>query len=52
MLTAIDTEAALPDHVPTFRDGYRVAEVVDTIQQAADSGTWQTITYRDNKESR
>jgi predicted dehydrogenase len=52
MLTAIDTESALPDHAPTFRDGYRVAEVVDTIQQAADSGAWQTITYRDREEHR
>jgi predicted dehydrogenase len=30
----------------TFEDGYRVAEIVDTIEAAAQSGTRQTIKFR------
>jgi predicted dehydrogenase len=45
MLTAIATEQPLPDHAPTFRDGYRVAQVVDTIEAAAQARTWLPVEY-------
>jgi predicted dehydrogenase len=46
MLTAIASGTQLPEHAPTFRDGYRVAEVVDTIDRAAVSGSWERVVYR------
>lgn len=30
----------------TFEDGYRVAEIVDTIEAAAESGTTMPVTFR------
>jgi predicted dehydrogenase len=45
MLTAIAAEQPLPDHAPTFRDGYRVAQVVDTIEAAAQARTWLPVEY-------
>jgi hypothetical protein len=30
----------------TFEDGYRVAEIVDTIESAALTGNRQTVKYR------
>jgi predicted dehydrogenase len=33
-------------HAATFEDGYRVAEIVDTIEAAAGSGTRQSINFR------
>ncbi|WP_238008849.1 Gfo/Idh/MocA family oxidoreductase [Dactylosporangium sp. AC04546] len=47
MLRAIDSGEALPDTAPTFRDGYRVAEVVDSIDRATGSGSWEPVTYRE-----
>jgi predicted dehydrogenase len=45
MLTAIATQRPLPEHAPTFRDGYRVAQVVDTIEAAAKARTWLPVEY-------
>jgi predicted dehydrogenase len=45
MLTAIAAERPLPDHAPTFRDGYRVAQVVATIEAAAQARTWLPVEY-------
>jgi hypothetical protein len=47
MLTAIAAEQPLPDHAPTFRDGYRVAQVVDTIEAAAQARTWLSVEYEE-----
>jgi predicted dehydrogenase len=45
MLTAIAADQPLPDHSPTFRDGYRVAQVVDTIEAAAQTRAWLPVEY-------
>ncbi|WP_320669481.1 Gfo/Idh/MocA family protein [Patulibacter defluvii] len=47
MVTAIAAGTALPDGVPTFRDGYRVAQVVETIERAAAERTWLPVAYED-----
>jgi hypothetical protein len=45
MLGAIASGRPLPEFAPTFRDGYRVAQVVDTIEAAANSRNWTTVHY-------
>jgi predicted dehydrogenase len=45
MLGAIASGQSLPEFAPTFRDGYRVAQVVDTIEAAANSRTWKAVHY-------
>ncbi len=47
MLSAIAAGERLPEHAPTFRDGYRVAEAIDAIERAAAEGRWETVAYRD-----
>jgi predicted dehydrogenase len=44
---AIATGSRLPEHAPTFRDGYRVAEVVDAATRAVSSRGWEDVHYRD-----
>jgi predicted dehydrogenase len=45
MLSAIAADQPLPEFAPTFRDGYRVAQVVDTIEAAARSRSWTPVNY-------
>jgi predicted dehydrogenase len=47
LLSAVASDSPLPEHAPTFRDGYRVAEVVDAIGAAAAERTWVDVAYRD-----
>lgn len=47
MLAAISGEQPLVDVTPTFRDGYRVAQVVDTIEAAAQERRWLPVEYSD-----
>jgi predicted dehydrogenase len=47
MLSAIAAGRALPPEAPTMADGYRVAEAVDTMAQAAAEHTWVEVSYRD-----
>lgn len=48
MLSSIaDGAPSLPESVPTFRDGYRVAEVVATIEHAAEEKQWLRVPYRE-----
>jgi predicted dehydrogenase len=47
MLTAVGGKSALPEYAPTFRDGYRVAETIETVQRAAETGTWETVKFRE-----
>ncbi|MGF1625120.1 MAG: Gfo/Idh/MocA family protein [Alphaproteobacteria bacterium] len=46
MLTAMAEKRALHPMAATFEDGYRVAEVVDTILRAAESGRREEVRYR------
>jgi predicted dehydrogenase len=46
LLAAVARERELPVEAPTFEDGYRVAEVVDTIARAAETQTWLDVSYR------
>jgi predicted dehydrogenase len=50
MLSAIAAEQPLPEHVPTFRDGYRVAQVVETIESAARARAWLPVEYAELEE--
>ncbi len=50
MLNAIESGDPLPEPIATLRDGYRVAEVVETIERAAASGRWEDVNYRDKGE--
>lgn len=47
MLEAIANDRQLTSFVATFRDAYRVAEVVDAITLAGESRKWETVHYRD-----
>lgn len=47
LLSAIASRSPLPDFAPTLREGYLVAEVVDTIKRAAQSRSWERVEYRD-----
>ncbi len=46
LLSAVARREPLPDFAPTFEDGYRVAEVVDTMLRSARSRAWEPVTYR------
>ncbi|MCP4385035.1 MAG: Gfo/Idh/MocA family oxidoreductase [Hyphomicrobiales bacterium] len=46
MLQAIEHGAPVGPDGATFEDGYRVAEVVDTILRAAESRAFEKVTYR------
>lgn len=46
MLRAIAARTPLPEFGPTFRDGYRVAEVVEAIRRAAEWRTWEDVSYQ------
>jgi predicted dehydrogenase len=46
MLTAIAEKRPLDPKAATFEDGYRVAEVVDTILRAAETGRREEVRYR------
>lgn len=41
---AAESEAVAPR--ATFEDGYRVAEIVDTIARSAETGRFETVTFR------
>jgi len=45
LLSAIAAHRQLPAHAPTFRDGYRVAEVVAAMGRSAHQRTWEHVTY-------
>jgi predicted dehydrogenase len=47
MVSAIASGSTLPPEAPTFADGYRVAQVVDTIERAAEERAWIDVTYRE-----
>ncbi|WP_328419899.1 Gfo/Idh/MocA family protein [Streptomyces sp. NBC_00443] len=47
MLSAISQGCALPTQAATFADGYRVAEVIDTMARAASEKRWLPVQYRD-----
>ncbi len=47
MLSAIAAGRALPLEAPTMADGYRVAEIVDTMARAAEERTWLDVRYRE-----
>jgi predicted dehydrogenase len=47
MLAAIAGGRSLPPEAPTLADGYRVAEVVDTMLRAAQERTWLPVAYRE-----
>jgi predicted dehydrogenase len=51
LLAAVASGGELPDEAPTFEDGYRVAEIVDTIARAAQERTWLDVVYRSEKEA-
>jgi len=46
MLSAIAAGRALPPEAATMADGYRVAEVVDTMARAAQERSWLDVVYR------
>lgn len=46
MLTAVAEQRPLDPKAATFEDGYRVAEVVDTILRAARTGQREEVRYR------
>lgn len=46
LLEAIATDTPVGPHGATMEDGYRVAEIVDAIVRAAESGTRQDISFR------
>jgi predicted dehydrogenase len=46
MLTAVAEQRPLDPKAATFEDGYRVAEVVDAILRAAESGRREQVRYR------
>lgn len=46
ILAAIADASPMPEAAPTFRDGYRVAEVVQAIRRAAEARTWEAVTYQ------
>jgi predicted dehydrogenase len=46
LLDAIAGEGEVAPHGATFEDGYRAAEVCDSILRAAESGTRETVRYR------
>jgi predicted dehydrogenase len=48
MLAALADGTRLPDFAPTFRDGYRVAEVVQAIQESSERRAWIEVAYRDD----
>jgi predicted dehydrogenase len=45
VLEAIAGEHPVAPHGATFEDGYRCAEVVDTILRSAESRAWERVTY-------
>lgn len=47
LAASVASGTALPAWAPTFRDGYRVAETVDTIERAASAGTLQQVRFGD-----
>ena len=47
MLSAVEHGTPLDPDAATFRDGYRVAEIVDTILRSAESRQVETVRFRD-----
>ncbi len=47
MLSAVEHGTAVDPDGATFRDGYRVAEIVDTILRSAESRRFETVQYQD-----
>jgi predicted dehydrogenase len=46
VLEAIAGEDPVAPHGATFEDGYRCAEVIDTILRSAESRAWERVAYR------
>ncbi len=46
MLSAVEHDTPVDPDAATFRDGYRVAEIVDTILKSAQSRQFETVNYR------
>jgi predicted dehydrogenase len=46
VLEAIAGEHPVAPHGATFEDGYRCAEVIDTILRSAESRAWERVAYR------
>ena len=46
MMNAIATDTAIEPHGASLRDGYRTAEIVDTILRSAASGRAEEVRYR------
>jgi predicted dehydrogenase len=46
VLEAIAGEHSVAPHGATFEDGYRCAEVIDTILRSAGSRAWERVAYR------
>jgi predicted dehydrogenase len=49
LLTAIAEDGDVGPHGATFEDGYRSAEVCDTIIRSSESGRREDVTYRDGR---
>src|SRR3954447_12657992 len=47
LLTAIAADGDIPPHGATLAGGYRAAEVCDAIVRSGQSGTRETVSYRD-----
>jgi predicted dehydrogenase len=47
LLTAIRDDGDVAPHGATLEDGYRAAEVCDAIVRSGQSGTRETVSYRD-----